>query len=434
MEFFAEIILWTAYIISLYFSIFLLLIFLDKRSFFNQEESRSTEPKHFPFVSVIIPAYNEQDTILKTIQSVLNLHYPKENLEIIVVNDGSTDRTKEVVDEFIQILHQKNNEENNTPTNITFISHQNVGKATSMNKALKLAKGEFFACLDADSEVHHLTLKKMVSYYQEQNNPRLAIITPAMKVKDPKKILQRIQWIEYLLMILVSRLSAQIDSVYVAPGPFSLYKTSIIKKLGGFDPTNLTEDQEIAYRVQKESYLIKQCFDGYVYTNSPGTLKAFYKQRRRWYQGSISCLHQYRSMVLDRKYGDFGIMQMTKNVFGFVLAFTGFFFAFYYLILPVIKKMKNAYILNFDFLVYLKNLSLSNFNILNFEFKKIFIFIFLISITFTFFYLAHKNANEKIRKHGYIHFIPYFAVYYLIKGTILILSLIQFSIGKKTKW
>ena len=95
-------------------------------------------------------------------------------------------------------------------------------------------------------------------------------------------------------MIFVGRLTSQLDSLYVAPGPFSLYKTKVIRKLGGFDETSLTEDQEIAYRVQKHNYKIKQCFDGYVETEAPRAFKGFYKQRKRWYKGGLSCVYKYK--------------------------------------------------------------------------------------------------------------------------------------------
>jgi len=209
--------------------------------------------------------------------------------------------------------------------------------------------------------------------------------------------------------------------------------TEIIKKLGGFDEQNLTEDQEIAYHVQKEDYKIKHCFDGYVYTTAPGTINKFYRQRKRWYQGSISCLHKYRGIIFNRKYGDFSFIQLTKNILGFILAFSGLFFSFYFIVIPIYQKFRQLYLLDFDLLTLLKNAYL-HFNIFTLEFRKVFIFIALITITVTFFYLAHKNANEKMRKHGIFYLIPYFAFYYLLKGSIFIISLGYLTLGKKTKW
>jgi cellulose synthase/poly-beta-1,6-N-acetylglucosamine synthase-like glycosyltransferase len=424
MNIFVNILLWIAYAASLYFSIFLLLIFFDNRKVFAQEES-SDNPKMTPEVTVIVPAYNEEKTITKTLQSIFNLDYPKERLEVLIVNDGSKDQTKEIIQNFIK-----------DKPNFKLISHKNQGKAASMNKALKVAKGEFFACLDADSFVDSKTLKKMLSLYYKENDPNLVIITPAMKVYKPKNILQKIQWLEYLVIILIARITSQIDSLYVAPGPFSLYKTKIIQNLGGFDEKNITEDQEIAYRVQKNQYKIKQCFDGYVFTTAPEKIKPFYKQRRRWYLGSIACIHQYKEMVANKKYGDFGVMQMIKNVLGYVLAVTGISLAVYLILLPILNKIKNLILIKFNLWPWLTSLELKlNFiTLLLIDFRKGFIIAFLFMVGFFFFYLAHKNAKEKMMKFGFIVLIPYFLFYYLLKGIILLLSLFEFTRGRKIKW
>jgi len=424
MNTFINIILWVAYVASLYFSIFILLIYFDKKSFFEKEQS-STNISREPMISILIPAYNEEKTITKTMESVWNLDYSKDKLEVIVINDGSKDSTKKIVQNYIK----------NKP-NFKLISHKNMGKAASMNKALTMAKGEFFACLDADSFVDSLTLKKMLALYFKENDSRLAIITPAMKVYKPKNILQKIQWLEYLVIILIARITSHIDSLYVAPGPFSLYRTKIIKSLGGFDKGSIVEDQEIAYRVQKSQYKIKQCFDGYVYTVAPKKITPFYRQRRRWYMGSLSCLHKYKKMVASRKYGDFGMMQMVKNVLGYILALTGIIAAFYFILIPVFKKIKDLIIIKFNILPYLLNwnLKFTFFDFLLTDFRKGFIVICLFIIGFFFFYQAHKNAKEKIMRFGWIPLIPYFLFYYLLKGLILILSLFEFTRSKKIKW
>ena len=424
MNYFVNFLIWIAYFISLYFSVFILLIFWDKKKLFSEQKS-STNPQHLPFVSVLIPAYNEEKTILKTLESVDGIAYPKEKLEVIVINDGSTDSTFKIISGFIC----------NKP-NFRVISHQNMGKAASLNKALQIAKGEFFACLDADSFVDKLTLRKMLSLYYEEKDPDLAIITPAMKVYEPKNILQKVQRLEYLVIILFARLSSHLDSLYVAPGPFSLYRTEIIRKLGGFDETNITEDQEIAYRAQQNHYRIKQCFDGYVYTTAPRRIKPFYKQRRRWYLGSLICLHKYKKIIANKKYGDFGIMQMVKNVLGYFLAFTGIFLAGYFIVVPLFRTISNLIAIKFKIIPYLKEMSLQ-FDWINFlsnDFRLAFIVMLLFAISFFFFYQAHKNAGEKMIKSGFLPMIPYFLFYYLLKGIILLITLLHLPRGRKIKW
>ena len=424
MNYLVNILIWCAYFVSLYFSVFLLLVYLDKKKIFLAEKS-SLYPKYLPLVSVLIPAYNEEKNILKTLESVDQIDYPKEKLEIIVIDDGSSDSTFKIMQEF---AHNK--------ANFKIISHKNMGKAASLNQALLIAKGEFFACLDADSFVDRLTLRKMISLYYNEDDSRLVIITPAMKVYNPENILQKVQWLEYLVIILFSRIASHIDSLYVAPGPFSLYKTDIIKKIGGFDEQNITEDQEIAYRLQKNHYKIKQCFDGYVYTVAPKRIKPFYKQRRRWYLGSLNCLNKYRNIIGNKKYGDFGMMQTMKNFIGYLLAFIGIFLAVYFVVIPLIETISNLIAIRFKIMPYLKNISF-NFDWLTFlsnDFRLGFIIALLLAIGYFFFYQAHKNANEKMTKMGIIPLIPYFFFYYMLKGVILVVSLFHFSKGRKIKW
>lgn len=420
-----NIILWIAYVLSLYFSIFLLLVYFDRRKAFRQNREITPTLHHFPLVSVLVPAYNEESTITKTLESLSNLDYPKSKLEVIVINDGSTDNTKLVIEKYIQDKPQ-----------FKLLSHSNCGKGASLNRALKQAKGEFFACLDADSFVDKATLKKMLAIYERENNPKLAIITPAMKVYQPKNLLQRLQWLEYIVIIFISRLTSQLDSLYVAPGPFSLYRTSIIKKLGGFDEKNITEDQEIAYRVQQHQYQIKQCPDGYVFTVAPHNLKPFYNQRRRWYIGGITCLHQYRKLVANKKYGDFGMMQMVKNVLGFMLVVTGMILAIYLFLLPTSKTIRDLILIKFNLLPYIQNLKfkLTFMNFLLSDFRIGFLMLSLMLIGLFFFYQAHRNARERMLKTGWIPLIPYAFFYYTVKGIILLTSLAEFSYGKKVKW
>ena len=428
MNIVVEIIIWIAYIISLYFSIFLLLVYLEKKEFFEHEQS-GTALQEYPLISVIVPVFNEEKTVIKTLESLYHLDYPKDRLEILVVNDGSTDSTPQKIESFIK-----------EKINFHLLSHPNRGKGASLNRGLKELKGEYFACLDADSFVEPQTLRKMLSLYEKENEPQLAVVTPAMKIYNPKNLLQKVQWFEYLVVILIARISSHMDSLYVAPGPFSVYRTSVIRKIGGFHENHLTEDQEIAYRLQEQHYKIKQCFDGYVYTNCPKKLKPFFRQRRRWYVGSLVCLKSYRKMVANRKYGDFGMMQMVKNVVGYTLAVVGIIIMVYFFLIPLYQKARTALIVQFDVLPFLNNFFTKltlKFTFLNFlltDFRKGFIILFLFAIGFFLFYAAHKNGNEKINKFGWIVLIPYFAFYYILKGIILLLSLMQFAQGKKIRW
>lgn len=410
--------------VSLYFSIFFLLILLDKNFFVPRQNGRIKLHK-IPFISVLIPAYNEEQTVIETIASVLHLDYPKDRLEVIVVDDGSSDSTRQKVEQYIKTV--------GCDPHVSLISHENMGKAASLNHALQFARGEFFACLDADSFVEQDTLRHMLAFYYKENDPNIRIVTPVLKVKTPHTLLQKVQWLEYLVMAFISRLASHIDSLYVAPGPFSLYHKATIKELGGFDEHNITEDQEIAYRVQASHYRIKQCPTAFVYTIAPATLRTFSRQRRRWYKGSISCLYKYRRLILNKRYGDFGIVQMLKNLLGFFIAFSGISFAVYLIFLPSLKKLHNLFLINFDVFPYIENARL-DFSLAGFNIQRMFIMLVLFAITLLFFIFAHRYTKEKINKFGLIPIVPYFFFYYLVKGSILIFSLVEYAVGRKHRW
>ncbi|MFC1800767.1 glycosyltransferase, partial [Nanoarchaeota archaeon] len=303
--------------------------------------------------------------------------------------------------------------------------------AAALNKALAIIKGKFFACLDADSVVESGTLKKMLGVY-EDNNEDLAIVTPAMKVKEPRTVMQRLQRLEYILTLFAARLMSCLDCLYVAPGPFSLYRTKIIKELGGFDEGNLTEDMEIAYRVQQHHYYIKHCHDAYVYTNTPKSTKELYAQRNRWFKGGISNALKYRKITFNKDYGDFGFIQMSINFIAFMLCASAIFFFSYYMLIPLVKGAQRLYLVNFDLIPYIQSFKLTfdPLSITDVGFIVLFIFV----IAFGMFYLSHKSAKESLFKRGFLYIIPYFLIYYIILSFIALVAVFEFMWGKKQKW
>jgi len=423
MNILLTVLLWVTYLLSLYMTIYWVIVFSKEKTLIKKDRKDKIKLKRFPLISVIVPAYNEESTIIPVLNSILELDYPKNKLEIIVVNDGSTDNTKQKVDSFIK----------NANRNIKLIHKKNQGKAAALNTGLEIAKGEFFACLDADSFVDKNTLKKMLSLYEKETKD-LAIITPAMKVKDPKSFTQKLQKLEYLVSLFIARLMSSIDCIYVAPGPFSLYRTIIIRKLGGFDVTTLTEDQEIAYRSQKHNYKIKQCHDGYVYTIAPKSFRGLYKQRNRWLKGAIYNIMQYRDMLFNVKYGDFGLMQMAINMLAFFLCITGLFFFSVYILGPFLDFIRDLFILNFNLMPFIQAVMDFRFNIMRLSVENIVIVYFLFLITFSVIYISHKNANECFKKRNIFILILYLFVYYLAISFIVIMVFFEILLDKSHLW
>ncbi|MGC8929201.1 MAG: glycosyltransferase [Candidatus Woesearchaeota archaeon] len=419
-----DLLVWIVYFISLYIAVFWLLNALEIK-----KSKRRIKIRNWPSVSIIIPAYNEEKHISDCINSVLNLDYDKNKIKIIVVNDGSKDRTRDVVEE---IIRKKKNRD------IILINQKNSGKAKSLNKALKIVKTKFFACLDADSVVSRESLKRIIKTFFEHDE-NLAIVTPAMKIRNPKNMLQKLQYVEYNISMLLQRLMSNLNSIYVAPGPFSFYKTDVVKRLGGFDSTTLAEDQEIAYRMQKNFYDIKQSPNAFVYTTPPDNFKALYRQRRRWYIGGFSNIIKYRELFLNPKYGHFGIVQMPFNLLNFIMAFIGVFLIFYYIFLPVLRFLRNIFIIRFDVYPYLKTffsqkLKLS-LTLIDLNAFRTMIIIVLLAISLAMLFFAFKNANEKIKsKSMVLLLVLYFFVYYAVLSFVCVISILELLILRKSRW
>ncbi|MAF34331.1 hypothetical protein CMO91_00625 [Candidatus Woesearchaeota archaeon] len=408
-----KVLLWASYAVSLYFAIFLFLQLLK-----NKYRPAKKKLTSFPHVTITVPAYNESKTILPTLESLNNLRYPKDKIQVLIVDDGSTDNTPEVVRAYVK-----------NKAHMRLVKKKNGGKGSALNKGLKMAKGEYFSCLDADSEMAPDALANMMSVFDKD----VAIVTPAMRVKEPKTFIQRMQRVEYIIQVLLARLISRLDCQYVAPGPGSVYRTGVLRKLGGFDENNLTEDQEIGYRHQLHHYRIRHCNEGLVFTKSPATVKEFYKQRNRWYKGGFANLVQYRKLMFNKEYGDFGVMQMMMNVVRYALCIVALVVTFDIFIMPWMNRLKDLVIIEYDLLPYLERLTL-HLDIASIGILQMLVLGVIFAITLYLFWTAHKEMKEGVLHQGFLVFIPYFFLYYLAKSAIVFIVLVELMVGKKQKW
>jgi cellulose synthase/poly-beta-1,6-N-acetylglucosamine synthase-like glycosyltransferase len=271
--------------------VFLLLLIIGKGKLY---EKRKLSPEKRPKVSILVPAYNEEEKIASTIASLKKIDY--ENVEFIILNDGSKDKTSNVVKANIK----------NDPR-FRFIDNTvNKGKAACLNQGISLSTGEYVATMDADSVVEHKVFQKVLPYFDDT---KVGAVTIAVEIKKPKKYFHKLVDLEFTIgLSLFLKISSFLNTVYVTPGPFSVYRKDVLDKIGGFDPKNFTEDLEIAYRIHKAGYKIDNCMEAKVSTYVPPTLKALYVQRRRWYSGALITLFQHRKMMFKKKYGLFGYL------------------------------------------------------------------------------------------------------------------------------
>ncbi|MEM5797911.1 MAG: glycosyltransferase [Candidatus Aenigmatarchaeota archaeon] len=397
--------------IFIFLAIFWLLVLLRNRHGLKKRQKLS----HYPSVTVLIPAHNEEKTIARTIKSVLSLDWPKNLLEVIVINDGSTDKTAKIVRSFktVKMINNK----------------KNIGKAASLNKGIKAAKGELIACIDADSIVEKKALKKMVPFFSD---PDVAVVTPALKVWKTSNLLEKAQHAEYFLNIFMRKMLALIDAVHVTPGVFSVYRKSVLKKVGGFEPGNLTEDMEIALRIHKAGYKIENSTDASSYTLCPAKMKELFVQRIRWYRGAIENSIKYRSMFFNPKYGNLGLFFLPLNFIAIISIIVLFFIILNNVINWISGIAWKALLINFDIKTMAATINLPEIlaNMLNTSFILAIISI-IIASGILWFSFKMCRSSIKHNKSGYLFYILMFPLIMMIFWAF---ALIETIIGKKRRW
>lgn len=279
--------------LGLYFEVFMLLTFLSAPAR-SRRERQATGSDYTPSVAMIVPCWNEESTVGGTVRSLLDLEYPKDKLHIFLINDGSTDNTKAVMDSYV-----------GNPQ-ITVFHKENGGKHTAINKGIELAEGyEFIGCLDADSFVAPDALREMLSSFAD---PKVAASTPAMSVYNPRNLLERMQNAEYIFGIAARHVLSAVNGIYVTPGPFSIYRKSVIDEVGGFRHAHQAEDMEMALRLQRAGYEIENAPRARVYSKVPRTVHKLIKQRTRWTTGFLrNVMTDYRDLVGNPQYGVLGL-------------------------------------------------------------------------------------------------------------------------------
>ncbi len=412
MELFISITLFVAYFISLYFVVFWFLVFLDD----GLAEEKQVKPTVLPFVTIVIPAFNEimrKDTgearniIAKTIDITLSIDYPQELFEVIIVNDGSTDGTRDAIREVIA-LHPGRN--------ITFIDYKvNRGKWYAMNRALKVAKGEFFVSMDGDSLLPRSILRKLIPYFADDS---VGCVMPNMKVIAPTNFIERLQQYEYTINMFYKKLMSKLDCVHVAPGPFSVFRTSVIREVGGYRHGHNTEDLEITMRLQKSHYKVVQVMTVDVYTKVPSNLKTWFRQRNRWLRGStVNAITTHRALLFSKEHGDFGFIQMPAILAGGLIALIFMTTGIYYFFKPYVMYFAKMRLVDFDFTTMLRDIT-PHWYLLDVQMLNVIIFAFTFVLGLFFLIRSHQRDKRPLLQHGVMPLIAFMFLYFFLIGMV----------------
>jgi peptidoglycan-N-acetylglucosamine deacetylase len=266
--------------IAIYFLVFYILVYFKNR---KDIFSYPTTKKKYS-VSVLIPAWNEEETVKNTIEAIFSIDYDIK--ELIVINDGSTDRTRKIVENLMKKYPK-----------LKIINKENTGKGDSINRGIKVAKGEIVVVVDADSYPEKDSFKKLVGFFDDE---KVGAATCVFIPRNNKTFFEKLQDIEYHVIAFTRKLLGYVDAIWVTPGPLAMYRKTALKKIGGFDKDNITEDIEIAWRLTGAGYKREMCLDTYATTTVPKTLKLWYRQRRRWNVGGLQCISKYKKSFFKK--------------------------------------------------------------------------------------------------------------------------------------
>lgn len=258
-----------------------------------------------PFVSVIIAAFNEEKVIAQTLRSLLASTHKQ--LEIIVVDDGSTDQTSACVR--AQFADE---------TRLRLFTRPNGGKAAALNFGLTQARGSLIIALDADTIFPPPTLTALV---REFNDARVGAVAGNAKVGNRLNLITRWQALEYITaQNLDRRAFALLNCITVVPGAVGAWRRDLLEQVGGFASDTLAEDQDLTLKIRQLGYHIAYAADAVAYTEAPDTLRSLAKQRFRWSFGTLQCLWKHRGALFRPQFGTLGWLAL-PNVWLFQILF-----------------------------------------------------------------------------------------------------------------
>jgi cellulose synthase/poly-beta-1,6-N-acetylglucosamine synthase-like glycosyltransferase len=311
-----------------------------------------------PGVAVLAPAFNEELAILDSVQSMLRLRHPHH--EVIVVNDGSTDRTLSLLVERFRLYKSSRTPggrlstrrvrgvyESRDPIRLLVIDKENGGKADSLNAGLNYSRLPLFATVDADSLLERDALVGMSRPFLDSEDVVGAggivrVVNgcrvehgQVTEVRAPRTLLARLQAIEYLRAFLGGRVAfSTVNSLLVISGAFGVFRRDVVTAAGGFDVQSVGEDMEIVVRLHalgcQSGHRPRIVFvpEPVCWTEVPETLRTLRRQRTRWQRAAMESLHRHRSLLFHRRGGVLGWVVLPHfflfEVYGPVVELVGY--------------------------------------------------------------------------------------------------------------
>jgi len=255
--------------------------------------------KDWPFVSVILPVFNEEPVVTKTLDALRASDYPR--FEVVAVNDGSTDGTLAVLNDYAHSWPQ-----------LRVYSQPNSGKPAASNYGISESHGQIIVTLDGDTLFEPQTIRMLARHFMvPRGEKEVGAVAGHVKVGNRRNLVACWQSLEYLSGICVTRMAEGLmGAISIVPGACAGWRKEAFVKAGGYPATTLAEDADLTLSLQQLGYSIVQENEAVAWTEAPLTLRGLFKQRLRWTYGNIQTLYKHRSMLFNPKFGALGMLTM----------------------------------------------------------------------------------------------------------------------------
>lgn len=294
-----------------------------------KQKKFSSENVYEPMVSVLVPAWNEENGIITTAKALLQNSY--NNMEIIIIDNASTDDTEKNVKDLIDKYNKIEKDLFYPKKGLVYLREERQGKSYALNKGIEVAKGDIIISIDADCYVPPDTVRNFVKRFED---PKVMAAVGNVKIGNTETLLGVVQYLEFLFSFYFKKSDSIFGSIYIIGGAAGAFRKEVFEKLGNYDTSNITEDIDLSVRIQFSGMKIAYADDAIVYTEGATDLSGLIKQRLRWKHGRFETFLKYRSMFFssDIKHNKFlSWIILPLAVFSDMqLAFELFFILFVY--------------------------------------------------------------------------------------------------------
>jgi len=383
--------------------IFLLLYLKNKKDIFYSPE---TKKKYT--ISLIVPCWNEEETIAETIEHLLQIEYSGLK-KIIIVDDCSSDNSYKIAKKY----------EENYPKKVQVIQtpKQTGNAAGAKIYGSGFVDTELIGFVDADSYPEKASIKKLVGFF---DNPKTGAVTCTIVPRNRNKLLEKMQVIEYNTIAFTRKLLGYLDAIYTTPGPLAVYRKSAFDKIGGFDKNNLTEDIEIAWSLINQGYEIKMDLSTSTTTTAPDKFKEWYKQRRRWGIGGIQCIAKYKKEFMKK-----GILGMFIIPFFILQFFLGILGLGVFIYLVTTRTISNLLFVTYSVPVGTPLVTMNELYITPSFLNYLGIVLFIVGGIFTLIILSIMK-NTVLKKQNIFNILFYSGLYLSVYPVIALSSLYNY--------